>query len=409
MFSLPNPFLTKSAPAAPIPTTDDIQTSETYLQYGKRLCGHTFASDFSLRAFIHKIFHTVKKAQISDPLLGEALAASLTQQIADNDSNIACLENTLQANKQHTGQLRQGVADLKEKIVNLVPDSKATMKFRLCGCILLLLSAFLFFFYSSTFYSAFFRDFLNTGTNTASQAMFDPEAFALSWQAGVMQFLFICLAPFIFMALGLVLHFFFEGKGLAGYFKSAAVITVTLTFDILLAYKIEYNLAYAEWMRTNVNPEILFQHTFLESLTDKDFWVVIFCGFVVYIIWGLLFNTAYTAYIDATSSQRPRRILEEKIEKKETEIRETELHNLELRNKITRLEAENKTLHHRLETHSLWDPAKVRVCLMDFFAGWISVMPALGKTAADQQSAKETFDHELAVLFPQPATSSINP
>ena len=386
------------------PGKDEKLETETYTQYGTRLCGQTFASDFSLRAYTHKVYHDVKKAQMANPQAEQAHAQSLTAQIEDNVSQIAQRENLRQDNKRRIGVIQQEIADLKNAIHELRVDPEALVRFRLCVIVLLLLSAFLFVFYSSTFYSAFFRKFLETGTTTASQAMFDPEAFALSWQASITQFLFVCLAPFIFMALGLVLHFFFEEKGLAKYIKSAAVLVVTLAFDILLAYKIENKLAEVEFDKTNTNPLDTFDHSFLQALTDKDFWIVIFCGFVVYMIWGLLFDKTYTSYIQATSTDRPRRALEAKIADKNAEIKDIEQEDVRLRNEISQIEAENKKLRTQLGSLALWDPVEVRTCLMQFFAGWAGVMPALGKTTDEQQSAKNTFDHEIDVLFPKTTT-----
>lgn len=407
--SIKNFFTPKPAPKHVPDGKGAKETKKNYVQEGTELCAQTLGNNFSLQTSVHRIFYEEKAKQMNDPLLGQALATKKQQEISDNQSAIAQKGNTLEANNGLIERIRQEIDGLKEDIIKLVPDPGAVAKFRLCGSILLLLSAFLFVFYSSTFYSAFFRNFLATGTKKVGNAMFDPEAFVLSWQTSITQFLFVCLAPFIFMALGLLLHFFFEEKGLAKYIKSAAVLAVTLAFDILLAYKIEYNLAYVEWLTTNLDPDKSFERTFLQALADKDFWIVIFCGFVVYMIWGLLFNTTYAAYTDSTSTVHQKRALEEKIEDKQSEIKKIEQEKLDLQNEITQLESENKKLQEELANHVLWEPEKVLVHLLDFFTGWAGMMPALNKTPAEQQSAKETFDHAINVLFPQSATPVTKP
>ena len=66
--SIKNLFTLKKSPetqAEPANTEAKLQ-NETYVQYGKRICGMVNASKTALAAFIHKIYNHERQAQAND-------------------------------------------------------------------------------------------------------------------------------------------------------------------------------------------------------------------------------------------------------------------------------------------------------------------------------------------------------
>jgi len=149
------------------------------------------------------------------------------------------------------------------------------------GLVLLVpISIYLVVFYLSASYSAFFKDF---ESKNVINAIFDAQAFSNSLKAGVLEAIFVFTIPFAFMGLGYLIHMFLKEKKY-GWIKVLALLVVTFIFDGILAFLIE-NKIY-EFNKTLMsepfNLRIAVQHV--------EFWGIIFAGFVVYVIWGLVFD-----------------------------------------------------------------------------------------------------------------------
>ena len=86
------------------------------------------------------------------------------------------------------------------------------------------------------------------------------------------------------MGLGYVIHMVQKGKGIKNIFRLAALFTITFLFDSLLAYIIEKKI-YEFNKTTESSP-----YNLNIALGEPEFWMIIFAGFVVYIIWGLVFD-----------------------------------------------------------------------------------------------------------------------
>ena len=99
--------------------------------------------------------------------------------------------------------------------------------------ILIPLTIYLFMFYSSTFYSAFFRQ-ASTLTNVMN-TMFDSQALIHAYNEGLFELMFVLSAPIIFLGLGYVLHIFSMLEEKSKYLKMGAILIVTLMFDCILA------------------------------------------------------------------------------------------------------------------------------------------------------------------------------
>ncbi|MCL6296272.1 ABC transporter permease [Jejuia spongiicola] len=169
-------------------------------------------------------------------------------------------------------------------------DKKASAKFWIGISFLLPLAAYIFVFYISTSFSAFFREF-DPGISLF-QGMFDPQALSKAYTAGWLELVFILFIPFIFFALGYLIHMFQEKRGLINKLKIAALFIITFLFDAILAYLIDqklYNL------NKTFDSEVFNISTAFQSVS---FWLIIFAGFVSYIVWGLVFDFVMKEHAD---------------------------------------------------------------------------------------------------------------
>jgi hypothetical protein len=86
------------------------------------------------------------------------------------------------------------------------------------------------------------------------------------------------------MGLGYVIHMVQKGKGIKNIFRMIALFVTTFLFDALLAYQIEKKIY--EFNKTTDSAP----YNLNIALGEAEFWMIIFAGFVVYIIWGLVFD-----------------------------------------------------------------------------------------------------------------------
>jgi hypothetical protein len=130
----------------------------------------------------------------------------------------------------------------KEKIRIQQGDGASTdyVTFGILALITVALTLYLFVFYSSTIYSAFYGD-----VNSAVGGFIRPSVFSEANSKGTGAVAIIVLSPFIFIGLGFLIHNSLkenekrEEKGLKPKFGlMAALVSFTFLFDALMAYKI---------------------------------------------------------------------------------------------------------------------------------------------------------------------------
>jgi hypothetical protein len=200
------------------------------------------------------------------------------------------IEGEREEQKKSIAQIDSDIAEVKTDPERFGLDTKhrAKAQFYIGLVILLPVTIYLLVFYMSASYSAFFKNFESGGV---MEAIFDANALVSALNDGWLEAVFICTIPFAFMGLGYLLHMFQKTKK-RGFLKIAGLVIVTFVFDVILAYQIDmklYNLT-----RTLNSPEFGFQ----DAITSVRFWGIIFAGFVVYIIWGLVFDFVMKEYED---------------------------------------------------------------------------------------------------------------
>ncbi|WP_027383391.1 coiled-coil domain-containing protein [Epilithonimonas caeni] len=199
------------------------------------------------------------------------------EQLKSKNSEVEIHQNQIEA-------LKAEIIDLPRnpEKYNVKATRGASAKFWIGSILLLPISLYLFTFYVSTSYSAFFKNF--DAKSTVIQSVFDAQAFSKAWNEGLIEGAFVTLIPFVFLGLGFLIHMFGENKSRANHIKLGLLFIVTFIFDAILAYEIEARLY--ELNKTFNSPEFDLQI----ALTKNQFWGIIFAGFIVYIIWGLVFD-----------------------------------------------------------------------------------------------------------------------
>lgn len=245
------------------------------------------------------------------------------------------LEDEVKEKEEQVEKLHQDTINVRRSPIEygLDVDKRSTAKFWIGISFLLPLSAYILIFYISTSYSAFFRTF--DPSTSLFQGMFYPKALSKAYEDGLLELGFVIFIPFVFFALGYLIHMFQENKGFVNVLKIIGLFIITFIFDAILAYLIDeklYNLN-KTFDSPDFNVAIAFQ--------SVSFWLIIFAGFVSYIVWGLVFDFVMKEHADRDKIQS---FISDKIE----EIGNKEKLILKTKSKIKAIQEETSNLETRI-------------------------------------------------------------
>lgn len=384
--------------ASTIQDDNQQQAGETYQDWGHRMAGKNNGNVASLDTHLQIAYHSIRKKQEKDAELQKKLQDEIQQNIARNQKNLEYEENVLQTTKEKINRLKESLDSIYDQINSLKgqvkrKNSEAKANFIIGLCIIIPLTIYLFIFYSSTAYAAFFKEI--DYTQALGSHMFDPQALSDAWQQSWTAGLFVILITFIFMALGFILHQFTRQEGNSKYLKVGSIVVVTFVFDTLLAYLIAKNMYDAEALTKlgDVEP-----YTLSMAFTDARFWIVIFCGFLAYIIWGLLFGFVMDSYNKLDLNKVEMEGLRKQTERLNQQKQDAENALTSQNAKIAQLKSDIAAQQTRITNAAMYDYTTIKLELNNFFSGWQIYMNNASKSPAEIAQANSIFDNFTSKL-----------
>jgi len=226
----------------------------------------------------------LKESYINEQKNRETEIKALTVSQETKEEQLKEKNKEIETHQNSIDNLKAEILDLPRnpEKYNVKATKGASAKFWIGLILLVPITLYLATFYISTSYSAFFKSF--DARSTVIQSVLDANAWMKAWNDGFIEVAFVTLIPFVFLGLGFLIHMFGENKTKANYVKLAMLFIVTFIFDSILAYEIESKLY--ELNKTFDSPPFDLKIAF----TKIQFWGIIFAGFIVYIIWGLVFD-----------------------------------------------------------------------------------------------------------------------
>lgn len=400
LFSIKKPQDTVVPSAQNQNNPESRRQGETYEQWGTRICGIVSGSLVALPPYLHKVYNYIYNEQAENVELQKAARANTQAEIERKNEEIRVINCKIEDAGSNINETNKKIDELKAERQEIKAGKEKVNKEQrlklIIGLIIIIpLTFYLFLFYSSTFYSAFFRA---TATMTnAMNAMFDNKALTNAYDGGLTELGFVLSAPVIFMGLGFVLHFFSVQKGTKKILKMALILLVTVMFDCILAFLIGKQLHDVQVLMRIIPKG---EYTVSMALHDINTWAVIFCGFIVYVIWGIVFDMCMSAYDKMDLNKTRLENIQKEIEEHEQKIK-TEKDNISyLHQQETDAKNYVKGLMAKLGHEVYIDYSAIRTEMNNFFAGWIKMMQVLSIEKDVQDESSRICQREMAMLIP---------
>lgn len=389
--------------ATPMTTSSDARREgETYIQWGVRVCGIVSGSENALPPYLHKVYNGMYNEQANNVELQEAARKNTQADIDQRNEEIDNLKKKVVLSEENINDTKQKIQDLKDEKQRISIEKGRVNKDQklklIIGLIIIIpLTFYLFLFYSSTFYSAFFRN--PEKMLGVVNSMFDSNALASALNDGFAELCFVLSAPIIFLGLGFCLHFFSVQKERTRFVKMGALLLVTVMFDSILAFLIGDQIHTYKQLIGLI--PIGQKYTVDMAIHDETTWGVIFCGFIVYVIWGVIFDMCMSAYdkLDLNKTRleniaKEILMLEDAKKALQTEKEDLEKLILETKKQVNVLMA-------KLGHETYIDYHAIKAEMNNFFAGWIKQMTVLEIDKEEQSKARLIFENEINNLIKQ--------
>lgn len=304
------------------------------------------------------------------------------------------IENDLKLAEDNIEKYKVEIDDIKNNPTRIVENPTDKVGFRIGVIIILAMTLYLWLFYSSATYTAMFRTFSSTTDLTFQAKVLDPDAVPNALAGSWTQALFIMCIPFVFLGLGYLIYKFGQEKSFSKYIKIGSLVAVTFVYDVLIAYVIEKK-AY-DFVK-NGSFEIMPEYDFKIAFQSPEFWLIIFSGFVVYLIWGFVFDFVMDAHAKLN-------VVKVAIDNLEGKIRYKKKQCNEYKDNIEKIEGEIKTKNIEIkekenELNKVVYPVNILVdCLNSYLAGWINYLAGIGKTAEEQKNVRTIGENTIGMI-----------
>ena len=372
----------------------------SYSARGTKDAGFCGGSSQALLPCLHAVYMQLTRYIQQDEKKQNERKIAIRQEISGLEANKANAENHLKTEKDKLiheenkiEKITKEIDEIKENPKIVSGDSFAKTSFWIGLMIIALLTIYLFVFYSSAAYSAFFKDFTPDDTKI-TQAIFDAQAIGKAFADGITELIFILAIPAVFLGLGFLIHKFSEEKGFAKYLKISGLVVVTFIFDVIIAYAIVKEIYDIKAGGSfNQMPKMNLEMAFNEN----NFWIIIFAGFVVYIIWGLVFSFTMKEYEKLDKVRFAIKNKEQKLIEYKAECKQIREKLVNLQGEITKTQGEVDKLKIQLESYVLYFN-DVREGINNYFTGWIGYLKSTSSSQAHIQECEQIKEKFLLEL-----------
>ncbi len=366
------------------------------------------ASPISLELELHKLLEQFKKSVHLDEKEQEEMKSPVRARVVSLTLDIQKIsEQETRIRKEKIPALEKKVQDIKTEIseIRRNPDhyseKPSKLGIVLTGLILVLLTVYLWIFYTSASYSAFFRQFTADDINVAN-SIFDPRAISNAWNKGAPALVLVVTMPFIFLGLGILMHKFLEERHFSKWIKLSLLILVTFAFDYIIAYEIVKKIYDLQALNSleNVPP-----YSFQMAFGDINFWLIIFAGFVTYLIWGFLFEKFMTDNRKLDHAGEHIRVREKEIQDVEKEIIKLH-HEADEVGKNLHAKERDKLLSENELNAVFFRPREAEYVIYHFMSGWMQfieggLMASASHKDGLRTETRKTVHHFLDTLKPK--------
>lgn len=351
-------------------TTDTTNNYEvTYTHLGRLAAQARKANALLIEPALEEVYHRF----ISDEELTEEVRKNRVQRLRGEVTQKK--NQKIQAQSDLSSQ--EKFKDDKEKIIEeleldriKVKDGEAPIfdyiPFVIGIFITILLTFYLFVFYSSSGYSAFY------GIKQGSLGFINPNVFAEAKTKGGGVIALIILFPVIFLGLGFLIHDALEKKK---YGFITLLLVFTLITDAFIGYKISQGLHTNEFNAGLTNEQWKFSMIY----SDINFYLILALGFVVYVIWGFLLHYV----LNKNKEMQPDKAIELRLDNLNRKITERREELALIVTKINDLKAQSATLDNEISGKeediigyengvNPVDTARLKSSIGKFMGGWFA-------------------------------------
>jgi uncharacterized coiled-coil protein SlyX len=306
----------------------------TYQHYGKVAARNMNANASNLDSSLDNIYERFLNEQKLDEDGVKQRIRKLREEILQKRNQKESINSTLLS----VGQLKDSVDDRIEqleieKVTLKDNEAPATdyLPFVIGIFITILLTFYLFVFYSSSGYSAFY------GVKQGSLGFINPNVFSEAKNKGGGVIALIVLFPVIFLGMGFLIH---DALSKRKYLFITGLLVFTLIADAIIGYKIAQGVHNNEFNADLTKEQWEFHMVFSEI----NFYLVLVLGFVVYMIWGALLHYVLHKHYE----MQPDKALEIRLENMERKIAEQRQTLAEHQTKINELKGQLAIIENEL-------------------------------------------------------------
>jgi|GEM_PF-3168057 len=373
----------------------ELKENSTFINlkvFGYTEAGKTGGNSDVLKPYFDQIYagtlideQFVKRRTPDEISLIELDIQQLQLQILENNNKInsiydVTITNLQQRKKDFEGKLEKYIeGSISPKNMGGTIEIFDRSKFIVTSFFLLMLSVFIFFFYVAVVYKALFinpQDILNNIQQGNWGISLLPHWYEVV--DAIRTNLMVIFAPFIFFGFGYAIHILLESEKKIKYVFIGAVVFVTFLLDYLLADQIH----------TRVNQALAIIGA--PGGSFKDILTVLIMGFVVYVIWSIIFHYWMEELNKLNIPNRLRKLI--KSLEKQIDNRKLDIANLKKENEANNAKISDKN---KLLNSKLIPISAIIASLSEFSQGWFHFVSGISNNSDLLPKCTDTYNNFL--------------